>query len=190
MLQSRLLLSKPEFKKKSGETIVDLTKSTYNRTKVGFDDMQIIKIDEELNMRPDLISNQAYSTILLWDALLKFNGVTNPFSIDLNTTLYVPNQKQLELGYVNSKDIIDKATKKNISQVLNIKTNIDKKRIEALQVKPLPNNVNDTTDANIKIKDGMITFGEDVTKINKERCSGSVSRAKLKEKLLQNQIFE
>ena len=42
----------------------------------------------------------------------------------------------------------------------------------------------------IKYKNGKIIFGEDVTTINKENCPETLTRARVKEKLLQNQIFK
>jgi len=190
MLISKLLSTKPFFLKKSGDNIVDLVKRTYNRKLVGLGDVQTLTVDEEEEMRPDLISKRAYLNIFLWDAILKFNGISNPFSIEKGRQFFIPSQNELEKGFKASPDMIDKGIKSNIHPILNAKTQTDKNRLDALAIKPLPNNVVDTTDENVKVKDGKVIFGEDVTKINKERCSGSVSRAKLKEKILQNQIFQ
>jgi len=189
MLNSKLLLLKPFFKKSNGDTIVDLVSNTFDRTKIGLDDIQVFTVDEETEMRADLISNEVYLNINLWDAILKFNGISNPFSIESKRKLFIPNQSELEKGYGLSRVLVDKGIKNSYSQVLKPKTVFDKNRLDSLQNKPLPNNILGNTDSNIKVKDGKIIFGEDVTKVSSERCKGSVSRAKLKEKLIQNQIF-
>ena len=190
MLFSKILLSKLGFLKKTGETCIDLTKSSYNRNLVNSTDVQVIKTTEEHIMRADLVSQTAYQDQTLWDGILKFNGISNPFSIDINQILLIPTAENLELGYKNSVTILDIASNKRVNQVLNPVTKQDSARLSMLSSKPIPNNIVDTTDKNVKVKDGRIIFGEDVTTVQKERCTGSVSRAKLKEKLLQNQIFE
>lgn len=190
MLISSLLLSKPIVIKKSGEQVIDLTKRTYNRKLVSLDDLESFIVDEDCEMRPDLISNNFYFTIKHWDAILKFNGISNPLSIERGTRFYKPKESELTKGFSPSPNILDKGIKRSVSQVLIPKTKFDKNRLADLLTKPLPNNIIDKTDANVKIRDGRIIFGEDVTGITNERCKGSFSRAKLKEKLLQNQIFE
>jgi hypothetical protein len=190
MLISKLIGLKPLFKKKNGDEVTDLAKRTFDRNRVGIEGAKYYTISEELQMRADLVSQSAYSTSFLWDAILKFNGISNPFSIFAGQKILIPSQAELEKGFTNPSPIVDKATNKAVNQVLNPVTKQDKKRLEMLVTKPLPNNIVAETDRNVKVKDGTIIFGEDVTKVNKQNCSGSVSRSKLKEKLLQKIIFE
>ena len=42
---------------------------------------------------------------------------------------------------------------------------------------------------NVKIKDGKIVFGEDVTAVNKDDCPEPISRANLKKALIKNNLF-
>ena len=74
-------------------------------------------------------------------------------------------------------------------------TKKDNKRLDMLQKKTrnselLPPNINAEGETNIKYKDGKIIFGEDVTTINKQNCPETLTRARVKEKLINNQIFK
>lgn len=178
------------FKKPNGDEVIDLTKRSFDRNLVDTRNIQVFVTEEDHAMRPDLIAKDVYLDYTKWDGILKFNGISNPFSIDSRRAIAIPQSNDLDKGFKGSSEIVDRAQKKFVSQVLNPITKQDKKRLEMLKTKPLPNNILDSTDRNIKVKDGKIYFGEDLTKVNKERCTGSVTRANLKERLLKNLIFQ
>ena len=91
-------------------------------------------------------------------------------------------------------DVNDTEIKKNAEQIIEPKTIKDKKRLEFLQKKAeadeiLPPNINKTGDKNVTIKDGKIIFGQNVTSENAENCPENITRARLKQKLAYNKIF-
>jgi hypothetical protein len=77
-------------------------------------------------------------------------------------------------------------------KLLNPKTVKDKKRLEALKdrVKEIvPPNVNTAGNRNVKVKDGKVIFGEDVTQVNKDNCPVPISRARLIQQLTKSSLF-
>ena len=76
---------------KGGKELVDLTTASirYNNSENYIIDA--FYIGSEMKMRPDLISKAAYGNIDDWDLLLKFNGVSNPFSIDEDDLIAIPD---------------------------------------------------------------------------------------------------
>lgn len=195
MLVSKLLRLKNTFTKPNGDTIADLTSATFDYEKGNGLSDGYIRVNEEERMRPDLISVRMYSDQKYYEALLKYNGISNPFSIDLNDILLVPPFKNLESMMVGPKTVTDvgaqqKAT--NESKLLNPKTVKDKKRLEALKDKVkeiVPPNVNTTGNKNVKVRDGKVIFGEDVTQVNKDNCPVPISRARLIQQLTKANLF-
>jgi hypothetical protein len=126
------------------------------------------------------------------DVLLKFNGISNPFALNKGDIIYAPTLDDLtaSVALSSSGAIIDKS-KGVISgqRTLTPKTQQDKNRLNQLNPQALPNNVNTPTDNNVTVNNGQIIFGEDVTTVTSDKCQDTVSRAKLKETLLANKIF-
>jgi len=88
-MQSTILAKKP-FVVKNGQTIVDITAPVVQyqgQSNV----IDIILVDEDMSMRPDLVSYMAYGVVDYWDFILKFNGVSNPFSIFAGQYLMIPD---------------------------------------------------------------------------------------------------
>ena len=96
---------------------------------------------------------------------------------------------------VSPKQVVDKGAQKkdsNESKLLNPKTVKDKKRLEALKdrVKEIvPPNVNTGGNKNVKVKDGKVIFGEDVTQVKKDNCPVPISRARLIQQLTKANLF-
>jgi hypothetical protein len=81
---------------------------------------------------------------------------------------------------------------KNEDKLVNPKTVKDRKRLEALKdrVKEIvPPNVNTEGNRNVKVKDGRVIFGEDVTQVNKDNCPVPISRARLIQQLTKSSLF-
>ena len=92
-------------------------------------------------------------------------------------------EKITDIGDVKNIDVSEK--------LLNPKTVKDKNRLNDLSKEReiLPSNINKKGDKNVKVKDGKLVFGEDVTSINKANCPEPLSRARLKRSLIKNNLF-
>ena len=195
MLISKLLRIKKFFTKANGDSIVDLVSSTFNFDKITGSSEGFILVAEEEAMRPDLISVRMYSEQSNYELLMKYNGISNPFSIAPGEFLLIPPYKAITSALVPAKKILEKGVAKlssNEDKLLNPKTVKDKKRLEALKDKVkeiVPPNVNTAGNKNIKVKDGKVIFGDDVTQINKDNCPVPISRARLIQQLTKANLF-
>jgi hypothetical protein len=190
-------------------------------------------------MRADLISNYFYQNASYADLLLKYNGYSNPFSLNVGDVIRIPSSENL-LKYAGVGKPIDLVTsrKKTANFVLAPKTKKDQRRLDFLLQKanaananlaklnvlaqsgnygnlsgqitnilqggnfsgfgpltsayqggnalPVPPNV--ALENGVKLANGKIVFGNDVTNIKKEDCPEPISRAKLKETLIKNKL--
>ena len=195
MLISKLLRIKKIFTKANGDSLVDLISSTFNFEKTGGAAEGFIQVQEEEAMRPDLISVRMYSEQSYYELLMKYNGISNPFSLAPGEILLLPPYKALANALVPAKTVLEKGVAKlssNEDKLLNPKTVKDKKRLEALKDKVkeiVPPNVNTAGNKNIKVKDGKVIFGDDVTQINKDNCPVPISRARLIQQLTKANLF-
>lgn len=103
MLISKLLRRK-KIIKRYGLDFTDLISSTFklNPDVIGAGGM--VLVNEYENMRPDLVANRIYGDITLWDALLKYNGISNPFSVKQGTLMYATSDSALASSYANPKE--------------------------------------------------------------------------------------
>jgi hypothetical protein len=195
MLTTALLRVKNFFTKSNGDTIVDLASSTFSFDEMSGTSAGTIIVKEDEAMRPDLISVRLYNDQKHYAVLLKYNGISNPFSINPNTLLIAPPFMELEKMIVPPKKIVEKGASKpatNESKLLPAKTVKDKKRLEALKDKVkeiVPPNVNTSGNQNVKVKDGKVIFGEDVTQVAKDNCPVPISRARLIQQLTKANLF-
>ena len=89
------ILDKKQIVQKNGEDIIDLTSSTLT-----FDDTIPVVIDhfyvsDDMVMRPDLLSYLAYGNTDNFDLILKFNAISNPFSIDKEDYILIPDPRYM-----------------------------------------------------------------------------------------------
>jgi hypothetical protein len=179
----------------TGEVISDIISSTFrfgeNRTSAG-----IVIIGDEENMRPDLVAERIYSDQSNWDALLKFNGISNPFSLGAGEVLLAPPFKTLGSSIGPPVEVFEKGkdpAKKNESALINPKTKKDKKRLESLRTKVsevVPPNVNLTGAKNIKVENGVITFGGDMTQQGGvANTNNTLSRTRVQDQLRNTNNF-
>jgi hypothetical protein len=148
----------------------------------------IVKPDEE--MRPDLISSEYYGTENFLDILCKFNGISNPFSLERDQLLKIP--KNPSKYYVEGVDIIDKGTIQATPNLIPVSVR-DQSRLSYLQrlgTSVAPPNVTLPNDKNIKVENGKIIFGADLTKVNKQDCPAPISRSTVLKNLIESKIFK
>jgi hypothetical protein len=196
MLLSKLLNKKLRFEKANGDIISDLTRSTF-KFPVGSaagGGLTLVKQDEQ--MRPDLVANRVLGKQELWDSLLKFNGVSNPFALDINSALYILPGGILEKCIVSPKIIADRGETSELNPdaavstaLVDPRTQKDQDRLLNLQKKigeVLPPNINRQGVENAIERDGKIVFGDRNT-AGSAGSSSSLSRERVKTALNQNQ---
>ena len=128
-----------------------------------------IIVGKEYACRIDLLAERYYGSTSYADYLLKYNNISNPFTINEGDILLIPSDKS---GLINFKKPVDKLTEEDGDVIRDkfLKTKRlpieDQKRIEYLKRKAaqypngateiLPPNVLKTGGANVTIKDGVI----------------------------------
>lgn len=193
MLIIQTLENKNIFTKSDGTQIRDLTKASLDYGDYPSVNRPVL-VGEEYVMRPDLIAYATLGDENKLDYILKFNGISNPFSIDRGDPILVPEDQDMEQQFIKprSENLTDTTDRQEL--VLSPETEKDRKRLEHINKKKnqeaLPPNVAKSDDENIKFRDGNIVFGEDVTSVNQENCPEPQSRARVKEKIINKKIFD
>jgi hypothetical protein len=122
--------------------------------------------------RPDLIALKYYKNIDFVEIILKYNNISNPFSINEGDVLIIPVSDDLLEQWKPVKKVGEgKTSEKSVrDQFVDQKrlTVVDKKRIEYLQKKAsekengskqiLPPNILKEGDSNIRIDNDIITI--------------------------------
>jgi hypothetical protein len=155
----------------ANQGIWNLTNSsiTFNNVRVQVREVYYVTDDDQ--MRPDLIAYYRYSNQGRMGTLLKFNGYSNPFSLDTGQILYIPLEKSITDGF-DSKKNLDKKGNTNSSP-----SNAFKKAQESKIFKPsegrkkyvenkiknkpaqvLPPNMTQPGEQTVIRKDGKIIF--------------------------------
>lgn len=191
MLNSRILKNKKNLY--DDDSLTDLIYSTFKFPTEGVGDGVVI-VNEYEKMRPDLLADRKYGDHSKWDAMLKYNGISNPFSIETGQVLYLLPFGEIEKLYIQPRDIPERGEKSeaDTKPTVDPNANKDEKRLANLRNKnnrALPPNLNNKGDSNIKIEDGKIVFGPDVTTVNVKNCPAPISRARLQAQLIKNKLF-
>lgn len=198
MLTITTLTKKPEATNAAGEKVVDLSSSTFQFN----GDITIVGtglVSDELEMRADLVAKIYYGNSNKFDHILKFNGISNPFSLEAGTVLLIGDEAQLDACFTKSSSTNSESNKEDIRKRFfdpNKLSKKDAKRLELMKKKSeganaanlTPPNIAEPGAKEISVKDGMVMFGTDVV-ANKENCPVPLSKATVKAKLLQNKIF-
>lgn len=194
MLYSKLLKAKNLFTISTGESIIDLVRSTFNFG-TSSSTMGPTAINEYEVMRPDLVSEKLYANQEYWDVLLKFNGISNPFSLDIGEILLAPSTNTLDKLIVPSKEVVEKGTepaKKNEEALIKPKTMTDVNRLASIRktaTEVVPPNVNLTGAQNIKVVNGQVILGGDMTQTSSNNINQAAVRERIQNQLKNNTSF-
>lgn len=82
---------KPVFTRPDGLEIRDLTSSMFNLRSHNYVEYNVYKVPKDFAMRPDLISAAVYGNSLYAEIILKYNGISNPFTIQEDDVILIPN---------------------------------------------------------------------------------------------------
>ncbi len=161
---------------KNGNTIVNLVSSIFGKKVIAMNSYNSVRLTEFFQMRPDKVSFNEYGTTDNAEFILKYSGISNPFSLDKDDVLIIPEEEQAKAQMV---DIEEKET--NHNQVRNYYkfTNKDyqsnSKSYDDLENKEIKSGVKDPTElydyivpyisedgkAAVTIRNGRMYFGED-----------------------------
>jgi restriction endonuclease S subunit len=189
MLNLKTLTSKPLF---SGS----FTRKILSKTTVRFDgnppksEYNWHRVDMDEEMRPDLISKLYYGTENYVDILCKYNSISNPFSLVRDQLIKIPLNP--DAYFVKTEDIVDKGSVKATPNLItaNQKDSARLNYLKNLGTGLAQPNLTLPNDKNIKVQNGKVIFGADVTKINKEDCPTPISRSNVVKNLIESKIFK
>lgn len=170
---------KPHITDNNGNEIVDLAVSMFKETAGQINSYQIKRMNSLFEMRPDLVSNVEYGTTKDTEFILKYSGISNPFSLKDDDILMIPNEDEAEartndLGTAENNTAIETQIrnmfkfvnqdyKKNSASYDNLK----KKEIKSAVQNDLENGeyivpyISEDGTTAVTIRNGRMYFGED-----------------------------
>lgn len=80
----------------NGNRLIDLFPSVFDFSTSQIENYNVYKLSETFVMRPDLVSLKYYNTVDKAEYILLYNGISNPFSLDKDDILMVPNPAQAD----------------------------------------------------------------------------------------------
>lgn len=121
-------------------------------------------VDDFEEGRPDLIAARYYNDPALLDIILKFNGISDPFSIHKGDRLRIPTSEIPLKKFNRPAQVEENLVKQQFIDTKRL-SKPDQQRIQALQKKYnrealLPPNVIPVGKKTYKIEAGEITFGQ------------------------------
>lgn len=201
MLRIEVLERKNEITDSNGDKIMDLTSKSFE-FKGDINVYRTLIVTDSFIMRPDLIAKIAYGNSNRLDYICKFNGVSNPFSLNTGKVLMIGDENDMKNQLANSKNTPDNKSKEDIRKRFFDPNKLSKKdqtRLKFLQQKSkqqvngsqsnLPPNFAEPGSKELTVKNGQVIFGNDVVG-NKENCPDPLSKARAKSKLIENKIFK
>jgi hypothetical protein len=168
---------KPFFKKDDGNTVRDLTQTMFDFRANNYTSLNAFKVSRDYVMRPDLISQAVYNNTIYAEYILKYNGISNPFSIQEGDVILIPN---LDSAIKNTNTTQGTATDNASQRLRDSYKYIDPTKIpktDANSVKfedrnlnkkktikdgALPPNIADEGVSQIVERNGRIYFGEGI----------------------------
>jgi hypothetical protein len=186
------------------EVIIDLT---YPSIRYNYDPyiIGIYAVNEHTEMRPDVVSQSVYGSDTFWDLLLKFNSISNPFSLCKKDRLLIPSlddmrdnlasngERNVNAAAIRSQyiDVSKKAKQDPKLAKLEMKRReAQKKKAEKIGVAStnnLPPNIAEEGDREIIIKGGKVQFGPNIAK-GKAECEVPLSKSEFLAKLIKNKL--
>lgn len=202
MFDSFILFRKPERLIKNGsEKIVDLAARTLKSTNIRI--QSFIKTIDGEQARPDLVSIRVYGEETYQDQICKANGISNPYSLNVDDSLIIPNNvsfsreteteaepapSQVPLDFrLNFKDINANPNQETAIQKFN--QSFDKS-VEQLKEdgSGLPPSVADFGDKQFLIRGGQVIFAPNIGKCI-TNDSQPLSKGELLARLIKNRML-
>jgi hypothetical protein len=188
----------------NGEQIRDLT---YPSVRYNFSPFAtgVVAMNDKMVVRPDLVSRAGYGNDSYWDMILKYNGYSNPFAIDVDDVFLIPSLDDMkeQITPSASQDVIADTVRKQYIDVSK-KAKLDPK-VAAAELKRreaqkklaegaaapstnnLPPNIAEEGDREIIVKGGKVYFGPDISR-NKQACETPLTKSEFISKLIKNRL--
>ncbi|HRT03113.1 MAG TPA: hypothetical protein P5513_04160 [Candidatus Diapherotrites archaeon] len=169
---------KPLFQKPDGNVVRDLTQSMFDFRTDDYINFSVYRVPRDYAMRPDLIAQVMYNNTIYTEYILKYNGISNPFTIGEGDVIVVPD---LNSAKRNTKTRNDSIEGSDAQRIRNSYKYIDPtkvpKRDEALDNFDrrsfskksdtigdgvLPPNIAKEGERGITYRNGRVYFGENI----------------------------
>ena len=169
---------KPLFQKADGLIIRDLTQSMFALGSGNFVSVSVYRIPSDYQMRPDIVSQSVYNNTLYAEYILKYNGISNPFTIDEGDIIVIPD---LRSAQEVTKNLSDEAEGSDAKRIRNSYKyidptkapkrdkdveNFDRRNLstkkDQLSDGALPPNMTQEGEKGITYRNGRVFFGENV----------------------------
>jgi hypothetical protein len=169
---------KPIVKRPDGLLIRDLTQSMFDLQSGGYVNLSVYRVPREYVMRPDLLSQASYNNTIYAEYILKYNGISNPFSINEGQIIIIPNLDNVKEV---TKDRSDDGEDSDAKRIRNSYKYIDPTKVPKrdmdvedfdkrnltgkdaqLQDGALPPNIAQEGENGIVVRNGRVFFGENV----------------------------
>jgi hypothetical protein len=161
--------NKPVITGKNGEIIRDLTQSMFDFTTNSFVPLTAYKVPADFAMRPDLISQAVYNNTAYAEYILKYNGYSNPYTINENDVIIIPD---INLAKQNTKTVGSAAN--DSEKIRNGYKYIDPTKVpkkdqqtnnfdnRTITEGALPANIAQEGEQQITVRNGRVYFGENI----------------------------
>jgi hypothetical protein len=169
---------KPLFKKRDGNIVRDLTQTMFDFKANNYINYSVYRVPTDYEMRPDLIAQSVYNNTIYAEYILKYNGISNPFSIDKGDIILIPS---LETARQNTKKQGEGAEDSDSKRIRNSYKYIDPakaprrdkdiekfdqrnlgKKDSQLADGALPPNIAQEGETGITYRNGRVYFGEGI----------------------------
>ena len=87
---------KPHIVDDKGNEIVNLAASMFKESAAEIQSYTIKRMSSFFEMRPDLVANTEYGNTKDTEFILKYSGISNPFSLKDDDILMIPNEEEAE----------------------------------------------------------------------------------------------
>jgi len=164
--------NKPTFTRPDNVSLKDLTLSMFNLKKLGTTKFNVYRVPKDFEMRPDLIAAAVYNDTTYTEIILKYNGISNPFSIKEGDIILVPNLDSVT-SVINTQtagggDVAAKIIRESYKYIDPTKvptSNISKfqnRKIVNKATPSLPPNITEEGEEQITYRNGRVYFGQGV----------------------------
>lgn len=170
---------KPHIIDDKGNEIVNLAASMFKESAAQIQTYTVKRMSSFFEMRPDLVSNTEYGTPKNAEFILKYSGISNPFSLKDDDILMIPNETEAEartsdLGTVNDRKTAETQIR-NIFKFANQDYKKDSTPYDNLKKKEIKSGVQNDLESGdyivpyisedgttaVTIRNGRMYFGED-----------------------------
>ena len=160
------------FTRPDGVKVRDLTYSMFDLGSNNYISYNVYRVPKEYQMRPDLISKSVYNNSVHAEIILKFNGISNPFSIKEGDVILIPelDSAQQKINKTGTQEGTSKADKirnayKYIDPLKKPKrdpnlTDYDQRKIASTPANALPPNFSEAGTKQLTYRGGRVYFGE------------------------------